>query len=249
MENTSENNANQFHRRRFISDGVKITLLASVLSPLEQACNTKSNKKDSSSKQTTAIVPKKKKQTAKEDPKRRRWIRENLVINTKSNVAHFPTGFVYVYYDEIKRTKDVSINNWESENIKFNKARSGHILEILSLQKLKGGVNDRSLADASSVLSRAFGVECENKKGTNLNLKNCRLHELMLQLVALNGDISESKKWQRFNELVKKPPRLGKRQAWMADENSFNERIKYILGKKEDYKNRLVQRAGQYNLT
>ena len=107
METASENNANQFPRRRFISDGVKITLLAGILSPLEQACNTKSEKKDKA-RPTTVIAPKKKKQTAKENPKRRRWLQENLVINTKTNVAHFPTAFVYVYYDEIKKTKEIN---------------------------------------------------------------------------------------------------------------------------------------------
>ena len=109
-------------------------------------------------------------------------------------------------------------------------------------------MNDHSLDAASSVLAKAFGSDCENKKGFNKNTTNYRLHELMLQLVVLNGNVSENNKWQKFNELARRPQKFGKRTAWMADENSFNERVKYISDHGEEYKTRLTNRAAQYNI-
>ncbi len=131
--------------------------------------------------------------------------------------------------------------------VRLNKNKSGNTLEILSLQKLRSGVNDNSLSSAANTLAIAFSNQCANSGGINHNTTNYRLHELMLQLVVLNNSISD--KWQTFNGLVTKPQRLGKRQAWMGNENSFNERVTYIQGREADYKNRLTQRVSKYTLT
>jgi hypothetical protein len=71
----------------------------------------------------------------------------------------------------------------------------------------------------------------------------------MLQLVALNSTISSNSKWQAFNEKVTRPAKLGKRAKWMETESAFNDRIKYIQDRENDYKQRLSQRALQYSLT
>lgn len=247
MEQLPEHSKKSFDRRRFIGQGIKLTLLAGLVSPLEQACNTKG--KDS--KEANVSV-KKKRQPANNNNKRSRWIRENLVINTKTNVVHLPTSSVYIYYDEIKNSNDVNIHDWENQvqrQGRLNKDKSGNILEILSLHKLQKEINNDSLDSAANTLAKAFSIECENSKGINHNISNYRLHELMLQLVVLNSDISINNKWGTFNELVKMPQRLGKRQNWMSNENNFNERVKYIQDRKEEYKNRLAQRAAQHNLT
>src|SRR6185503_20567699 len=202
METTSENSANQFHRRRFISDGVKITLLAGILSPLEQACNAKA-KKTSDKKKTQD------KSTTAKNTKRKKWHSEKLLINTKSNVIHLPTASFYVYYDEIKNSRELSIDNWESHLSGLNKNKSGNIIEILSLQKLRHEVDDNSLNEAAKMLALAFGIE--NSKGLKVNSANYRLHELMLQLISLNNSMTY--KWQMFNNMVLKPQKIGKRQS------------------------------------
>lgn len=241
--NDSEYNSANLPRRRFISNGIKATLLASILSPLEQACNSKT--KNTGKKQT-----KDKSNTVSKNNKRRKWNAEKLLVNTKTNVIHLPTVSFYVYYDEIKNSKEVDINGWENQltdQLRFNKNKSGNILEILSLQKLRNGVNDNSLSSAANALQIAFSNRCDSKNGVNINATNYRLHELMLQLVALNNSIPS--KWQTFNDIVRKPQKLGKRQSWMADENSFNTRVKYIQDREADYKNRLIKRGSKYNLT
>ena len=101
MERSSEHSRNQLSRRRFISNGVKITLLTGILTPLEQACNIRSDRTSNG----TATVTKKKKEPGKLNAKRKRSIHEGLLVNTKTNVAHLPTASVYVYYDEMKHTK------------------------------------------------------------------------------------------------------------------------------------------------
>jgi len=242
MAQQSRHNKKPFDRRRFIGHGIKLTLLAGILSPLEQSCNTKSKgPKNTTDRSTTKN---------NNNSKRHKWNAERLVINTKTNVIHLPTASFYVYYDEIKNLKNVTINNWEDQvrgEPKFNKNKSGNILEILSLQKLKNGINDNSLNSAVYTLSIAFTKECENAKGINLNTTNYRLHELMLQLIALNTYIPY--KWKTFNDMVSKPQKIGRRQKWMADEASFNERVKYIQDHEANYKDRLSKRASKYNLT
>jgi hypothetical protein len=69
----------------------------------------------------------------------------------------------------------------------------------------------------------------------------------MLQLITLNNNMPY--KWQTFNDRVRKPQKIGKRQSWMADENSFNQRVTYIRDREADYKNRLINRASKYALT
>jgi len=65
----------------------------------------------------------------------------------------------------------------------------------------------------------------------------------------LNNTIPPANKWQAFNEKVKKPQALRKRQKWMETETNFNERIKYILDRQNDYITRLAQRALKYSFT
>ena len=242
MEQLPEHSKKSFDRRRFIGHGFKLTLLAGLVSPLVDACNIKS--KDPAKKKA------KDRSNTVNNNKRSKWNAEKLVINTKTNVIHLPTSSFYIYYDEIKNIRDVNLTNWENQlqgQVRLNKNKSGNTLEILSLQKLRNGATDNSLGSAANTLAIAFSKQCENSAGINTNTTNYRLHELMLQLVALNNSIPD--KWQTFNELVTKPQRLGKRQTWMGNENSFNERVGYIQSRETDYKNRLTKRASRYTLT
>jgi hypothetical protein len=238
-------------RRRFIGNTIKLALLAGIVSPLEQACNNnKSTNPDNP--ETGNTKNKNQTHTAKRKSTRKKWNQEKLIVNAKTNIVHLPTAVVYNYYDEIRNTRNVNMNNWENEvqgQMRLNKEQSGNILEILSLQKLRNEVNDDSLNAAMNTLAKAFGREYENKKGINHNTTNYRLHELMLQLVALNNNIAGDNKWQAFNERVKKPQKPGKRAKWMETETVFNDRIRYIREREADYKKRLNQRASKYSFT
>lgn len=240
------------NRRKFVGNTVKIVTLGSLLMPLMEACNNKRSSNtgttgtDTSTRKKTTHISKKK--------NRKKWSHEGLVMNTKTNVMHFPTSKVYTYYDEIKpnHLKELSIAAWNpmAETApKLNKQQSGNILEILSLSHLKQGINDEYLNAATNTLATAFTAACENLKGTNFNRTNFRLHELMLQLIALNTGIPLIEKWQVFNSKTKRPETLRKRQQWMASETNFNERVKYILDRQTDYMNRLTERARKYPFT
>jgi hypothetical protein len=78
-------------------------------------------------------------------------------------------------------------------------------------------------------------------------MMNFRLHELMLQLLALNTAVPD--KWRVFNSTVKRPPRLRKRQKWMETEINFTKRVKYIQEHQNDYMARLTKRATKYSFT
>ncbi len=238
---------NSIGRRRFIGNTIKLAALGSLLSPLEQACNDKKDDK-------TGGLQKEKKPLEQNPGTRKKWNREKLVMNTKTKVVHLPTAAVYMFYDEIanEHLQEININSWENAirgDVHFNKDQSGNILEILSLKKLSSGVNDGSLNAAMNTLSYAFDRANDNAKGFNRNSKSYRLHELMLQLIALNSSIPETGKWQAFNETVRKPGKISRRQQWMARQNNFNERVRYIATRENEYKERLTKRAMKYTIT
>ena len=238
----AEHNNMTGNRREFIGNTFKLVLLSGLLTPLGQACNSKSKSKDKSNRKDTRTT----------NNKRSKWNQEKLIVNTKTNVVHLPTAVVYNYYDEIKQYREINANDWENViggEVRLNKEQSGNILEILSLQKLRNRVDDNSLSNATNTLSKAFSGSYQNSKGINSNSTNYRLHELMLQLVALNNSIPDENKWQAFNERVSKAQRIGKRQKWMETEDSFSQRVKYIQDRQDEYKTRLMKRVSKYSLT
>ncbi len=249
MRQPLTHNKTSLNRRRFISNTVRLLVLGSIF-PLQEACNNKSSKHPAGpGKDSTA----KKSQGSKKTPNnRKKWMHEGLVMNTQTHVMHFPTSKVYTYYDEIKPThlREISLVTWVATlqgPVRLNREQSGNILEILTLQHLKQGVNDEYLNAATDTLAKAFTPAGENSKAVNLNTMNFRLHELMLQLLSLNTSIPD--KWQVFNSKVKKSAILRKRQKWMETETGFNDRVKYIMDHQSDYMNRLTARARKYSFT
>ncbi|NOT50806.1 MAG: hypothetical protein HOP10_05980 [Chitinophagaceae bacterium] len=235
------------NRRKFVGNTVKIVTLGSLLMPLVEACGNKksSNKGNAGSDTTKGKISKNR---SKKLP-RKKWSHESLVMNNKTQVVHFPTSRVYTYYDPIKpnHLQEISLATWSSqmeEPVRFNREQSGNIIEILTLHQLKGEINDTSLIVAIDTLSTAFTEEYEKA-----NSKNFRLHELMLQLIALNNAIPADQKWTTFTAKVKNPPQLRKRQDWMATETKFTERINYITQRRNDYIARLNERAAKYSFT
>ncbi len=233
------------NRRRFVGNAVKIVALGSLLMPLVEACG---NKRSSNTGTTGADTAKNKssKNISKKQP-RKKWNHESLVMNNKTQVMHFPTSKVYSYYDPIKpnHLQEISLAAWSSqlqEPVRFNKEQSGNIIEILTMQHLRGDISDTSFVMAIDTLSVAFGNEYEKA-----NAKNFRLHELMLQLIALNNAIPSDQKWTTFNAKIKRPEQLRKRQDWMSTESKFMERINYITQRRNDYIARLNKRATNYS--
>ena len=250
MSRPDSHNKQSFDRRSFISNTLKLAMLGSIIAPMEQACNNKPSKPSTS--RTDTSNRKKNRPVSKKI--RKKWSHETLVMNSKTNVLHFPTSKLYAYYDEIvpKHLEEVGLAVWAArlkEPVRLNKDQSGNILEILAMQGLNKGINDESLSAAMDTLSKAFTKECENSKGINSNTMNFRIHELMLQLVTLNKSIPAGSKWQTFIDKVKKPGQLRKRQKWMEAEANFNERVKYIQYRQNDYITRLTKRAARYFFT
>ena len=248
MNHPPVHNKSSFDRRGFISNTVKLAVLGSILVPLDACNDNKTSKKEPDLPGGTNKKLKNKKTS------RQKWNYEKLVVNSKTQVMHFPTSKVYAYYDKIlpKHLQEISLATWASqlqEPVRLNKGQSGNILEILAMQHLNKEIDIDSLAAATDTLAKAFTQECDNSNGTNYNTTNFRLHELMLQLIALNSRIPSENKWIAFNSKVKKPESLRKRQKWMETETNFNERVKYILDRQNNYMTRLMQRASKYSFT
>ncbi|MFI5133573.1 MAG: hypothetical protein ACHQEB_04515 [Chitinophagales bacterium] len=248
MSRAEANDKKYFNRRHFISNTIKLAVLGSILIPVEEAC------KNKSPQPTTPPPDKGNQKPHAKKTSRKKWNYEKLVMNSKTNVMHFPTSKLYTYYDEIipKHLTEISLATWASQlqaPVRLNKGQSGSILEILAMQNLAKGINDDSLSAATDTLAKAFTKDAEDSKGKNLNTLNFRLHELILQLIALNKTIPAESKWQTFNAKIKKPEQLRKRQKWMETEMNFNERVNYILDHQNDYITRLNKRAAKYLFT
>jgi hypothetical protein len=221
-------------------------MIGAVVIPVVGACN---GHKDGSTKQgrTDSTGSKKLAKNRSSKKPRKKWNHESLVLNTRSKVLHFPTALVYTYYDEIKPShlQELKPGSWSpgvETSSHLNKEQSGNILEILTLKELSTEINTTTLVIAIDTLSHAFTDQYENA-----NNKNFRLHELMLQLIALNDLIPADQKWLTFNAKIKRPPALRKRQTWMATEDNFMQRVSYISERRNDYILRLQKRASRYS--
>lgn len=252
MNGNPHHKAPLLHRRVFVGNTFTIVAFGSLLMPLAEACTSK--KSPVEQKEQGKADPLKKPGTHVSKKTRKKWSHESLVMNTKTKVLHFPSSKMYTYYDEIKaeHLQPVALAAWAgqlNEQVRFHKQQSGNILEVLSLRDLQPGINDATLTAAAETLTRAFSPATDNAKGICLNSTNFRLHELLLQLVALNNSIPVNGKWNFFSSRVKKPAPLRKRQQWMESEERFLERVNYILNHQTDYTTRLTNRAAKYRFT
>jgi hypothetical protein len=181
-----------------------------------------------------------------------------LILNTKTKVVHLPTNKIFSSYSEIgnKHQKIINIAAWEAvvkPPVHFNKEKSGIILELLALQKLVTTVNDKSLAAAEKTLTIAFLPLYKNNDNVLINKFNFRLHELLIQTIALNLSIPLLQKWARFQAATGKinygtEGKLPARMNWINNKEEFNMRIGYILKDKATYINRLKKRAADHKL-
>lgn len=241
-------------RRRFIGNTIKLTAIGSLLIPLQEACNNKSEKKPSGKE--TAKEP-----AAKKGPQPRgKWNYEKLILNTKTNVVHFPTKKFFNYYDRIdpKYIKELDMANWEQQvkpPVRFHRQHASVILELLALQKLVNGFSADALAGTERTLSMAFSNEFINKTGQNIHYYSFRLHDLLLRCIALNTSIPADQKWDRFraatNNLVYHEKEAGTkkglppRMRWLTGSELFDVKVKYIVDNQSQYSMQLQNRVAE----
>lgn len=234
-------------RRKFLGNSLKVFALTTLILPVQK---TLAN--------SAALIVKTKNSI------RKFLLADKLILNTKTKVVHLPTEKIFSKYDDIdkKHQKILDLKSWETQvkaPTHFNKGKSGIILELLALQKLNGGVTDKSLTAAINTLALAFTPAYKDRKGIMINKHNFRLHELLVQLIALNNSIPAAQKWTKFDTATGKinhamllaslkkhlPPRV----KWMFDKKDFDQRVTHILKNKTDYISRLQKRAASYKLS
>lgn len=228
-------------RRRFLGNGLKLVVLTGVLLPFQKVLARGTSVLTSAGKRLYNFI-----------------LIDKLILNNKTKVVHLPTRKIFKKYVNIKSQKVIGFNEWENQvkpPFRFNKEKSGIILEMLVLQKLSEGINEKTLTDAYRMLSMAFTPAYKNKDGIIFNKYNFRLHHLLLKIIALNDATPIEQKWAKFqsatgsinyNEKDKKP--LSKYMNWIKTKNEFDKKVNYILQNKQLYISRLAKRANRYKL-
>ncbi len=228
-------------RRRFLGTGIKLAALSALLLPLQKALgNSSSFISDHALKLGQSI--------------RKAFFSDKLILNSKTKIVHLPSEKIFTHYQDIalKNQKIIDPETWETEVISpvhFNKEKSGIILEILALQKLViAGISDKSLTAVTNTLAIAFSPMYQMS-----NTYNFRVHDLLLQSIALNNNIPEEQKWNKFRQAsgfinYSAEINLPKRMKWMTNQTEFNNQINYIIINKQSYMARLKERAIKYKL-
>jgi len=228
-------------RRRFLSNGLKLTALSAVLLPFQKAFST-----------GTAAL-----HTAKKKLYNFLSV-DRIVLNTKTNVVHLPSSKIFAKYPTIKSRRVIGFNDWEIQlkpPYHLHKEKSGIILEMLALTRLAAGINDRTLTDAYRILSIAFTGTYKNKSGVVFNKYNFRLHHLLLQTISLNNTYPLAQKWDKFqlatgriNYSAQDTKPLPRFVNWLKTKTEFDKKVNYILQNKQTYMSRLAKRAERYKL-
>jgi len=228
-------------RRRFLGNGIKLAALSGLLLPFQKVL--------ASGTAAFSIV---------KNRVDRFLSLDKIVLNTKTGVLHLPSGKIFAKYRTIKSQRVIGINDWEIQvkpPYHFNKDKSGIIIEILALQTLYAGINNKTLTDAFRILSVAFTATYKNKMGVQINKYNFRLHHLLLQTIALNSTIPSDQRWTKFqtatariNYNINDAKPLPKKMDWIKNKTEFDKRAIYILQNKTTYMTRLKTRAANYKL-
>jgi len=174
------------------------------------------------------------------------WNNENLVLNVKTKIIHFPTVKIFKYHNEIskKNIQIVAFDNWEKELTanRFNKDNSGIILEKLALKELVPGINSKSLHAAKDILSLAF-----TEKYVVQNRFNWRIYDLLLTTIVLNDSIKFENQGAIFNSIISKVDfrnaRVPKKNSWLKSQTDFKNKITYVQKNSNIVLNKLANRA------
>ena len=227
-------------RRRFLGTGIKLAALSALLLPLQKAFgNSSSFIADHAQKLRQSI--------------RETFFADKLILNTKTKVVHLPSEKIFTHYQDIagKNQKVIELGSWETQlknPIHFSKEKSGIILELLALQKLATGINDKNLAATTKTLAMAFSpAYIDNNK------YNFRVHDFLMQTIALNNGIPVTQKWNEFQLATGRINystefKLPKRMSWLKTQTEFNNQVNNIIKNKTTYTDRLKQRVVKYKL-
>jgi hypothetical protein len=227
-------------RRRFLGTGIKLAALSALLLPLQKALgNSSSFITDHAQKLGQSI--------------QKAFFADKLILNTKTKVVHLPTEKIFTHYQDIavKNQKVIELGTWETQlktPFHFNKEKSGIILELLALQKLATGVNDKNLVATTKILAMTFSPAYSDS-----NKYNFRIHDFLMQTIALNNGIPVTQKWNEFQLATARINyntefKLPKRMSWLKTQTEFNNQVNYIIKNKTTYTDRLKQRAVKYKL-
>jgi len=228
-------------RRRFLSNGLKLTALSAILLPFQKAFATGTAALHTAKKKLYNFL-----------------LVDRMVLNTKTKVVHLPTSKIFAKYPTIKNQRIIGFNDWEIQlkpPFHFHKEKSGIILEMLALTRLASGINDRALTDAYRILSIAFTGMYKDKSGVVFNKYNFRLHHLLLQTISLNNTYPLAQKWEKFqlatgkiNYSLQGTKPLPRFVNWLKTKTEFDKKVNYILQNKQTYTTRLAKRANRYKL-
>ena len=181
------------------------------------------------------------------------WNKELIIVNTKTNIVHYPSSGLFTYYNQIadKHISVIAFNEWKSKVVQpkhFIKTKSGIIFEKLILTELSLPLSNDKLQKATDTLSLAFSEQYNNRAKFQINSYNWRLYDLLLQFIALNTSIPFELKWGKFSDIIKlvdfKSVKVPKRNTWVKSKNDFEFRVKYIVSNKDSYMKRIEKRIG-----
>lgn len=226
-------------RRLFLGIGIKLAGWSALFLPLQKAFGSGSILISDHAQKL-------------EQRMRKVFFANKLILNTKTKVVHLPTEKIFTHYQDIavKNQKVIELANWEEElkTTHFNKEKSGIILELLALQKLTTGINDKNLAATTNTLAMVFSPPYMDN-----NIYNFRVHDLLLHTIALNNSISPNLKWNEFRLATaginyNSYSGLPQRMKWLKTEIEFNNQVNYIINNRTTYMSRLKERAIKYKL-
>ncbi|MDB5198454.1 MAG: hypothetical protein JWO92_417 [Chitinophagaceae bacterium] len=172
--------------------------------------------------------------------------RDEMFLHNKTKALHYP--YVFKTYDKLREehVTPVNTNDWEKQldenGAHFTKEKSALIFERLALKNLSADVNNENLNRSAAILGRSF------KTGyVKQNIHNWRGYHLLLQLITLNSAVAEADKWATFSNAIKDADisqikKIPKRNAWIASQQLFEQRVQYIHQHTDEYMNRIKKR-------
>jgi len=239
VKDISQDNSNA-SRRHFLRNGIKLAAVSALLLPLQKVLGNSSSFITDHARRLGQNI-------------RNNFFADKLILNTKTKVVHLPTEKIFTHYQDIavKNQKVIELGSWETQlktPFHFNKEKSGIILELLALQKLATGINDKNLAATTKTLAMAFTpAYIDNNK------YNFRVHDFLMQTIALNNGIPVTQKWNEFQLATGRINystefKLPNRMSWLKTQTEFNNQVNNIIKNKTTYTDRLKQRAVKYKL-
>jgi len=229
-----QNDSHTKHISRRELLGYGLAALGVIWLPGTLSCND-SGKKDKNENKNKA-----------NQPVKTEYTKHELFLHSKTQALHYPALFKKYPALPEKFIRKFPVSDWErlldQEKAHFTKDRSAPIFEALALKELKNGFTDAAFSKSASVLARSFSADYAVQ-----NKYNWRGHDLLLQLVALDGSKAAEQKYPLYKTMtaavdlasIKKIP---KRNNWLLSQAEFDKRVQLILSRKEEFQQKLSKR-------